>query len=89
MITIPSNLIFVGYGFLAASAFLNSNLKGKTRIYWVAVSLGFLRMILMVFMKPWDSYDFTVKYAEPAFVVFIGLTCLTIALWRRFIKVQP
>jgi hypothetical protein len=88
-ITIPSKLIFVGYGFLAVSAFLDPNLKDKGWIYWVAISVSLSRMMLMVFVKPWDSFDFTVKYIESTVVLFFGLVCFTFALRHRFIKIRP
>jgi hypothetical protein len=87
-IVIPSKLIFVGYGFLAVSAFLNPNLKGRNWIYGMAISLGVLRMMFMVFLKPWDSFGFIVQHVEPVVVVFVGLTSFAFALWRRFLKIQ-
>ena len=83
-IVIPSKLIFIGYGFLAVSAFLNPNLKGRNWIYGMAISLGVLRMMFMVFLRPWDSFGFIVQSVEPVVVVSICLTCFTFALWRRF-----
>src|SRR6516165_10164441 len=86
----PSSFVFIAYALIALAAILDSDVKGPIWIYWAAVWVCFLRMIIF-WSRPdtlqyWRSYEFAVWYVEPVLVVLIGLLCFAIALTRRLAR---
>ena len=90
-VAMPSWLVFVGYALLSISVFLDPHPKDKMRIFWIASSVSFLRMMLFLFtdLFPvfWNNFRFIVDYVEAGLVLFAALACCSVALWRRLQRV--
>jgi hypothetical protein len=89
-IELPNSLVYFAYALFPVAVFIDPHPKDKVWIYWITISISFLRVALLVLpdmLSIWGSeMHFVVRCVEPVLVVVISLTCCTVASWRRFTK---
>jgi hypothetical protein len=90
MIEVPNWLIYVGYGFIAISGFLDPYPEAREWIFRGTILVCVLRQALLLIEPntlPISLSDspLVVKCVEPIVVLLIALTCFTHALWHRLI----
>lgn len=86
----PNSLVYFAYALLPVAVFIDPHPKDKVWIFWMTISISYLRMALLVLPDMLSirgsGTHIVVRCVEPILVTVIALTCCMVASWRRFSK---